>query len=74
MTNKKAFKIVEMLLEKKTALKRDLQKPENNWGNDIAWSMVQTHLISLTNEIDWLLILKEELNTNCKNVRHSQKY
>jgi hypothetical protein len=61
MTSKKAVQIVEMLLEKKRVLKRDLEKPENNWGHDIAWSVVQKQLTSLSNEIGWLQILKKEI-------------
>ena len=67
MTSKKVVQIVEMLLEKKTSLKRDLSKPENNWGNDIVGSFIQTELTSLTNEIAWLQILKKEIAPDCKH-------
>ena len=67
MTTKKTVQIVEMLLGKKTSLKRDLSKPENNWGNDVVGSFVQTELTSLTNEIEWLKILKKEIAPACKH-------
>ena len=67
MTTKKAVQIVEMLLEKKTSLKRDLAKSENDWGNDIVGSFIQTELTSLTNEIAWLQILKKEIAPDCKH-------
>ena len=67
MTSKKAVQIVDMLLEKKTGLKNDLSKPENNWGNDTAGQMVQTQLASLTNEIAWLEILKKEIAPDCRH-------
>ena len=67
MTTKKAVQIVEMLLEKKTSLKQDLSKPENDWGTGITARMVQTELTSLTNEIAWLQILKKEIAPDCKH-------
>ena len=67
MTSKKAVQIVEMLLEKKTNLKRDLSRPENNWENYVVGSFVQAELTSLTNEIAWLQILKEEIAPDCKH-------
>lgn len=67
MTTKKAGKIVEMLLENKTSLKEDLEKPENNWGNDVASSLVQVQITSLTNEIKWLKTLKQEIAPYCKH-------
>ena len=67
MTTKKAVKIVEMLFEKKTGLKQDLAKPENNWGDGIVGGLVQTELRSLSNEIEWLKILKKEIVPNCKH-------
>lgn len=71
MTTKKSVKIVEMLHEKKTSLKEDLEKPENNWGDGIVAGLIQTELSSLTNEIEWLKILKKEIAPNCK---HPKKY
>lgn len=71
MTTKKAVKIVEMLLEKKTGLREDLEKPENNWGNDVASGLVQVQITSLTNEIAWLKILKKGIAPDCK---HPKKY
>ena len=67
MTTKKAVQIVEMLLVNKTNLKNDLCKPENNWGNNVVGSFVQTELTSLTNEIAWLQILKKEIAPDCKH-------
>jgi len=67
MTSKKAVQILKMLLEKKMNLKRDLSKPENNWGNGIVGSTVQIQLTSLTNEIAWLQILKKETAPDCKH-------
>lgn len=80
MTSKKAVQIVEMLLEKKTSLKQDLSKPENNWGTGVAGQLVQSELESLTNEIRWLEILKKEIAPDCKHpsemhdVSKGQKY
>ena len=67
MTSKKTVQIVDMFLEKKTNLKQDLSKPENNWGNNIVSNLIQIELTSLTNEIGWLKILKMEIAPNCKH-------
>ena len=72
MTNKKSVKIVEMLFEKKTGLKQDLAKLENNWGDGIVGGLIQTELTSLTNEIEWLKILKKEIVPNCKHPKKMQ--
>lgn len=67
MTVKKAIQILDMLLEKKTSLKQDLSRPENNWGIGVAGSLVQVELTSLSNEIEWLKILKKEIAPDCKH-------
>ena len=67
MTTKKAVKIVKMFLEKKSDLKQVLSNPENNWGDNSAGRLVQEFITSLTNEIEWLKILKKEIAPNCKH-------
>jgi len=67
MTTKKSVEIVEMLLRKKTNLKQDLSKSENNWGTGVAGQLVQLEIKSLINEIRWLEILKKEIAPDCKH-------
>jgi hypothetical protein len=67
MPSKKAVEIVKMLLEKKTNLKQDLSKPENNWGSDVVRDLLKIEITSLSNEISWLQILKREIAPDCKH-------
>ncbi|MGI0045936.1 MAG: hypothetical protein ACREBB_01925 [Nitrosotalea sp.] len=67
MTTKKAVEIVEMLLDIKSRIKRNLEKPENNWGTDSVGQFVQREVTNLTNEIDWLQTLKKEIAPDCKH-------
>jgi len=67
MTTKKAVQIVDMFIEKKSKLKADLQRPENNWGHGVAAEMVASDIERLTREVDWLNVLRKEIAPDCKH-------
>lgn len=69
MTTKKSIRIIDMFLEKKTNLRAELSKPENNWGTGIMGDFIQSEITWLTNEIGWLEILKKEVAPKCSHPR-----
>jgi hypothetical protein len=40
MTTKKAVRMAEMLLETKIQHKKNLEKPENDWGTDVVSRLI----------------------------------
>ena len=72
MTVKKAIKILDYVIQRKSQIKEGFLDPKMSWnkGSDFVRSLSDQLAITTQNDIDLLNSIKSELVTNCKHPKN----